>query len=367
MNILITNTRAPGGLELARLLHQAGHRVFSFESFRFHLGLNSKSIIKNYHCSSPRFKPNEYVNQINNVIERENIEMIIPCFEESFYISKFQKKINCSNIYVENIDLLRKVHHKYDFIKLSIELGLNVPESHLIESQEDFDQLGLKSNDYVFKPCFSRYGEEVIISPAIYRFIEGSWVCQKRIFGRSYCTYSTCKAGKVLSLAIYPVEIVFGKVCTSFCSIDQEHSDYKKIKEWVKTFVDKTSFTGQVGFDFIVDQEALAIECNPRMTSGIHLFNDNSNFTQSLFEPMEIVEPQKGVQMNMTLLFGFTPKFYLTAIDKTIKGRDVIFKLNDIWPFINQFSLFFYILILSIRKKLSLSKITSYDIEWNGE
>ncbi|MCT4640764.1 MAG: ATP-grasp domain-containing protein [Bacteriovoracaceae bacterium] len=369
MNILITNSRAPGALELARILSDASYRVFSIESFPVSLCEKSKSVIKEYKAPKPRFESVEYIEMINKICNKESIDLIIPCFEESFFVSKYRDQITCKNIFVDDIKKMKRLHNKYEFIDLCLQLNLDVPRTYLVESDVDFYRLEIDSKDFVFKPCFSRYGEDVLISPKKYTHQKGQWVCQKRLYGKSYCSYAVCVEGNVKALSIYPVEETYGKVCISFKQINEHDKNYKLIKEWILKFVEKTKYTGQIGFDFIVDTKAYAIECNPRMTSGIHLFKDESRFHSSFFSSSKekLLEPKTKEVVSMKLLLLMPGKKFFKHFFKILNSRDVIWNKNDIKPFFSQFIIFLYLVYLSFKYRITISAASSYDIEWNGE
>ena len=59
------------------------------------------------------------------------------------------------------------------------------------------------------------------------------------------------------------------------------------------------NFTGQIAFDFIesADKKLYAIECNPRATSGLLLFQNNDRLDQAFFaETQSPIFPQQGAR-----------------------------------------------------------------------
>ena len=57
------------------------------------------------------------------------------------------------------------------------------------------------------------------------------------------------------------------------------------IRDWVLRFLEGTGFTGSLGFDFIetAGGELYALECNPRMTSGVLLFPEDGRLGRAMF------------------------------------------------------------------------------------
>lgn len=85
--------------------------------------------------------------------------------------------------------------------------------------------------------------------------------------------------------------------------------EHEEIYEWVRQFVQATGFSGQVGFDFIEteDGQLYAIECNPRATSGIHLFHPGDGLVRALIAPeglvkaAEVIIPKQGSKAMLML------------------------------------------------------------------
>ena len=107
------------------------------------------------------------------------------------------------------------------------------------------------------------------------------WIAQEWLEGSKYCTYSICHEGSMRAHATYPVRFAIdGNSCLTFEAI--EHAG---IHEWVEKFAKATNFTGQIAFDFIElpGNKLYAIECNPRATSGVHLFKHENQIDKAFF------------------------------------------------------------------------------------
>lgn len=375
MKVLVTSGRAPASLELIRLLSLGGHTVHVADSFDIHLSKRSKGVFKNHLVPPPRQETIAYGDALENIILEEKIDLVIPTFEESFWVSKFKDRLeaHCS-VFVDDLSKLRKLHNKSDFIKYCLELNIKAPSSKEVHSKQELDHVLKDFNNIVLKPSFSRFGEEVLIQPS-QKQIESidftkqrSWVVQEFLTGPQFCSYALCRDGHVLASAIYPSEIKSNKVSLNF-----RHIEHQAIHDWVKNFALKSNFTGQLSFDFIDSQQGLMpIECNPRMTSGLHLFEDRSDFHtifkndfKSTLTPSLEVKNMMGI---LVILYGISDfKNIMSNIRTFIRSRDIIFRKNDIMPFFDQFRTFIWIAIQSRKKGMSLSKFTTADIEWNGE
>lgn len=375
MRILVTSGRAPASLELIRLLSLGKHQVHVADSLPVHLSLRSKGVTKNHLVPPPRQQTAAYGQELIRIIKEESIDLVIPTFEETFWVARFKKEIeeHCP-VFVDDLNKLRTLHSKSSFIDLCDQLGIATPKSYECTDQDEITKCAQNLESFVLKPTFSRFGEEVLIKPKEkeLRNIEINkdrpWVMQEFLTGDAYCSYALCRGGKVLASAIYPSQIKSNKVSLNF-----SHLEHQVIHDWVKNFAQKTSFTGQLSFDFIENQKGIfAIECNPRMTSGLHLFEDRSDFHQIfLADPATELKPAANVKNMMgilVLMYGLADIKNLVQNIKTfMSSRDIIYRRNDLKPFFDQFRAFIWLSLESRKRGMTISKLTTADIEWNGE
>jgi len=378
-NILITSGRAPGSLELARIFFHRGHKVFTADSMKHHLCSMSRAVEKNFRVPKPRQETLKYIESLIKIIKEYKIEILIPTCEETFYISKYrQKLVKYCEVFVDDFSKLSLYHNKYTFIQFAKTLGLSVPRTQQITNRESANKIIEDSQKIVLKPTYSRYGEDILIAPQSINEFTGKiisasypWVAQEYIKGLQYCSYSIARDGVVLASSVYPSEIKSNQVSLNFSS-----RQHPAIDAWIARFVQKTQFTGQISFDFIVrDNRVYAIECNPRMTSGIHLFAERKDVAEAItnngFITANTLRPQKGISRMMALLviiYGFKnfseiPKHILIFFS----AKDIIFNIRDPLPALSQFLAFISLILKSLKNNISLSKVTTHDIEWNGE
>ena len=117
MNILITGGRAPSALYLTRLFAKAGHNVYIADSTKNHITRYSRYVTKSFHISSPKFSYDKFVDDIECLLKKYDIQMLIPTCEEVFYISMAKKRLaNYSAIYCDDFEKLNLLHNKYKFI-----------------------------------------------------------------------------------------------------------------------------------------------------------------------------------------------------------------------------------------------------------
>ena len=107
-NVLLTGAAGAIGMDLAFSLNQAKINVFATEADRDNFFLVSKSC-KYYNkvFQAPRAGSEEYINRVNEIITKENIDIIIPNpdFEVGF-ISKIREQIQ-SQLFLPSDDTVQ--------------------------------------------------------------------------------------------------------------------------------------------------------------------------------------------------------------------------------------------------------------------
>lgn len=377
--ILITNARSPMTLELARHFNQIGLRVVVTDTSRFPLSHFSKAVKRSYKTPSPRFHPDEFIETLRKISEDEKISMIIPTFEEIFTLAKYKEKFPSScDLFLSSFETLHRLHNKYLFNKRLEELGFLSPCTHLIKESQELKALPFTSS-YILKPSYSRSASNLYLVhdpfnlPDIPLKPHNPYLAQEYLEGDKLCTYSICRDGRLLAHTTYPVRFAIQKSsCITFEAID-----HPPIKEWVLDFVEKENFTGHIAFDFIEtkEKELYAIECNPRCTFGLHLFSKREKIAEKILGTSEgYVAPPIGsrrqIAMGM-LLWGWRKKHHGQSFTLFLKHlfttKDTVFSLKDLKPFLIQPFLFLNYIKESLRLKLSLPALFTYEVDWNNE
>jgi len=375
--VLLTGGRAPATLELARLLHAAGADVFMAESQRWHLCKTSRAIQKNIHVSAPRFNLESYINALIKIIQTEKIDLLIPTCEELFYVAQGRDSLmkHCQ-VLAADIDTLNQLHNKWLFTQMSLGHGLSVPCTELITSKESLPQWLGKS--VVLKRSYSRFSTETLIKPTGQDEVEDiepteqtPWIAQTFVAGKHFCSYSVVHQGKITLHGVYQTTFSVGQgTAISFQSVK-----HAKLFEWVKQFVEAEQFSGQIAFDFIEDQHGklFAIECNPRTTSGIHLFHNQPEILSAFTNPdLELLEPKSKPSILMFPMLWYLLKnirskeSYRQWKTSFRASRDVIFSGRDLLPGLLQGVSVAQLLWLSLKNQMSPLAVSTNDIEWNG-
>lgn len=375
--ILLTGARSFYALELARLLKKSGHTVFASDTTTMHVTRFSNSIKKFYSFPSPRYDAKGFIDTLNRIIIEESIDMVIPIWEEVIYISLHQELLPEScEVFCAPFQLLHDLHHKWNFIKLLGSYGIKAPWSVLLKSNKDFENFEFKK-PYILKKCFSR-GSRFIFKvssnkpPKISIQPNNPWIAQQYLEGDKYCSYSVCSKGHVLAHTAYAVNYTIdGSSCVAFEAI--EHSG---IFGWVKNLAHKTGFTGQIAFDFIVqDGEVYAIECNPRATSGIHLFKPEDKLDLAFLDNTEqTIMPTTGnsQQIGLGMLIyglrmGSRERRFSQYLKKFLTTKDVIYSSSDLAPFCAEPLILISYWLRSKILGVTIPLLFTQDLEWDED
>ena len=381
MKVLVTGLRAPAALEICHHLSRS-HEVFGADSVYFALCRGSQSVKKFFLIPSPRNTPHLFKDKLISIIKSENIDLLIPTCEEIFFISFFKNDIEkFCDVFCDEHDKLKMLHSKWRFLKTLDNFDVAAPDSYCIT---DFSKLNedimQNSKNLVFKSEFSRFASSVFISPQktdmrkLNISESNPLLVQKRIFGTEYCTYGIAHYGKLVAHSCYKPVYKFGVGS----GIYFQSISHTKILNFCEEFCKKNTFHGQIGFDFIDSTEGqlFALECNPRTTSGVHLFSFVENLAcafesgskQSLLKAQTKQAKMNALAMIISSIkLLFSPRQIIQFLKDFWKAKDTLFKLKDPAPFFFQFLLTFEFLTKSVFKKIKLRSAMTHDIEWNEE
>ncbi|MCE9647119.1 MAG: carbamoylphosphate synthase large subunit [Chloroflexi bacterium] len=377
--ILLTGGRAPATLELARAFHRAGHTIFMAESLRGHLSRPSNVIKRNFLVPPPRQQPVNFINALKAIIVENKIDMLVPTCEEVFYVAMGREKLPCL-VFVDSINKLNDLHNKWNFVVNAVGHELFIPETMLIKNQDDLLHAYSQWRQLVIKPVYSRFATRTLIRPTLKQAMstlkfntKSAWIAQEYIQGNQICTYSICLNGRITAHAAYPSTFTAGQgAAIAFKSVNRP-----EIFKWIKTFVEKNSFTGQIAFDFIEAPDGLlyALECNPRTTSGAHLLASHPNFFEAFINPNILsILPQKNhsamlgtAMISYGLVDAFKRKKLRDWFMTFLTSKDVIFDIRDPLPYLLQFRGIWTYLMLARAQKITALEASTFDIEWNGE
>jgi predicted ATP-grasp superfamily ATP-dependent carboligase len=274
----------------------------------------------------------------------------------------------------DDLDTLARLHHKGGFIEELKRAGELVPKTAVIRDLSDW-QRAVEEIPFpaVLKPAYSRFAtqvhfmEEPAAEPPV--SLDRPWVLQERIPGPQLSTYAVAHRGRLTAYSCY--RRVF-RVGTG-SSITFRHEPEPLLYRWTERLVKRYRYTGQIAFDFIrsdEDGKYYPLECNPRATSGIHLFTDASLVEAMTGNPSACAFPDPGVKAMLgipVLLYGWRQEKPRKWLKTLATHRDVIFDRRDLLPSLGQGISLLYLCMTALRRRIPLLKLTTWDIEWEGE
>jgi predicted ATP-grasp superfamily ATP-dependent carboligase len=356
--ILILGARAPIALELARSFSAFGCRVIMADSLTWTLARWSNSVERYYTLPPPNTQLGKYIEELKQILSKERVTHLIPTCEEAFFISMHKNELPCT-VWTADFNLMNQLHNKQDFIQLA-RTYFNVPETIPTSMFSDWST----SKDYVFKPIYSRFATSVIInkdSEYCKRTIQqpDKWIAQERIHGKEICVYTIWNNGVLKAFAAYHPLIRIGKGS----GIYFEPYFNQQLFEQIQTFGTAINYTGQLCFDFIVNEKgAFVLECNPRGTSGAHLLH-HQLAPAFLTDDCYVITSTKTFSIKAAILLTkplslFTKRFHTST--------DVILTSKDLLPGILQPLSLLEIMYIKFKHNKTWLGATTGDIEWNG-
>ena len=363
---------------LARLLIDAGHAVTLVDHLKYPLAANSQSEIPYFRIPAFSENPEAAGDALLNFIEQRGIALVIPTCEEVLHLGAlWARRAPKAVLFAPKMADLSQVHHKYDFIRLCEELDLPTPRTHLIVSRLELERHAPKARDLVFKPVWSRFGSQVLISPnakaldKIHPTAEAPWVAQEYVNGTELCIYAVARAGKLVALSAYRGLVRAGPGA-AVCFAPESST---QLRPFVEKIVSATEWTGQISFDVMLTQDSsiLPLECNPRATSGLHFFRDGAAFSQTILGPLAGGEPDVTAPQTVPLalwLYGLPMllrrKQRSVFLDALRRSDDVMRWPTDRVGYPAQLRAVVELAQIAWRKKISLERASTWGIEWNG-
>jgi hypothetical protein len=361
--VLITGARAPVAVDLGRSFAAAGYAVHFADSVTPWAARFSKAATAVHRLPPPRTAFAAFRQALDRLVERINPIAIIPTCEEVFYVSA----TGLPNVLAPPLPILRKLHSKIDFAHHAAALGLDVPETWRIETQDDLNRLSFAPTELVFKPEFSRFATHTRIRPAIAPEVTHPLAAQVFVAGDEICLWSFARDGKIVAWAAYrprwrhgtSAAFAFERVkCPAALSVAQ-------------TIAAADAITGHLSFDFIITPEgkAIPIECNPRAVSGLHLFDAAPDLARAMLGEGVANAPTTDLRylgLAMALLGPAAGRFGDLARDVR-QGRDVIGRAGDRLPMIGALLDAGRFAIRGAFGGRSASAQSTHDIEWNGD
>jgi predicted ATP-grasp superfamily ATP-dependent carboligase len=375
--VLITGARAPVALELSRRFAREGAEVFLADSIGMPGARFSFSVRRYVRLPAPIDDPPAYADALAAAVREHGIDLVVPTCEEIYYVARFADRIPC-RVFADSFETLDRLHNKHSFARLVRSEHADVPRSELVRGDIGGDDL----RRLVLKPVYSRFAASTLRSPSEDEFArvrteKREWLAQERVYGTEYSTYGVADRGRLLAHACYHSEYrVDGGSGVLFKNVSAEKT---RILAFVRELVAQIGFTGQIGFDLIEaeDGRTYVLECNPRATSGVHLFApDDDRLARAILDPDSVPETAVAAGIGRKLAFAlvFTEevsRFHVgrwpRLVADSIRTPDAVFEWRDPLPFAAAGLSLSEIILIAIRKRKKLTAAATHDIEFDGQ
>ncbi|MGO2745011.1 carbamoyl-phosphate synthase large subunit [Microbacterium sp.] len=378
----MTSSRNTFALDIIRKLGSVGHTVVASDTYRDAIGNHSKYASEHAVTASPRFDTDQFISDISDIVTRHDIDLIIPTFEEAFYLAARVEDLPAGvRLYAGRFEALARLHDKASFKRLVTDAGVPVPETIVATDDASLAAAIEKYPRYFARAAFSRGGIGLLTNtgPLAGNIAvedckptpDQPWLVQPFVDGPMVCSYSTIVDGRITSHCTYraPEQWAHSTGIT-FLAVDSTDT-----LAYTQRIIDALGgdFTGQLSFDFVDnDGQLYAIECNPRPTNGVILLEAEEfalALTGETADPA-VVEPGVERQVSAAVLAdAFTEplKHLPTTLHDLIKVKDVGSGWHDSMAMMWSPATLIHGAKLSHGQRKELLGALGDDIVWNGE
>jgi hypothetical protein len=357
----------------------------------YHVCKFSRAVKHSYLVPAPHYDAQGFITAILHAISDAQIDLIIPLHEEIFYLAESQEPEITNRLLAPEWSTLLELHNKWTFSGFLASHSLAAPKAFLCSSPSDV-RAAISSTkcSWAVKPVFGRAATHVyhlqphddVPEELMEDLASGNqYIAQEWLTGQRYCSYMVARAGKIQAFGLYPVvETIDGSSCVYFRSV--AHPEIEQYCSRVAAALPGV-VAAQLAFDFIDTPQygVVAIECNPRATSGIHLFSGTTLLAQSLvtgppapkrgerYTTFTVIPPQgtrrqlaPGMMMWKKSERGL--KAYLAHMKRLMGSKDVVFSGRDLLPSLMQPFLLTSYYEICRERKMKLPDMFQDDVVW---
>jgi len=312
VRVLITSSRMPFALGMVRRLAGEGRAIYAADDYSLSSGSHSKYLAGHFVYPSPRSDTTGFLAELERIVREHEIDVLVPTFEETFYIStQIERLSRLTKVFASPFSTLAALHNKGAFGRLVAKLGLPIPATVVVTSNDELREATGRVGKYFARAAFSRGGISCLANAGplagrldideIHPTPELPWLVQPFVEGETVCSYSTAHEGRVSSHLMYRIP----RQHKHSTGIQFEAIDATESLKLIEPIVAELGYTGQISFDFLVTDDGLTfVECNPRATDGL-LLMPRDELAAGLLEPRAetfVLEPGGRVQLDFAVL-----------------------------------------------------------------
>jgi len=370
-----------------RKLGRQGHTVVAADTFPSAPGNHSKYASRACLTPSPRHEPARYVSEVASIVAAEGIDLIVPSFEEVFYMAREEERLPASARFFPSFEVLAMLHDKVSFVRFAESVGLTVPRSIVVRSREELEAAVAMFPRYFVKPVFSLGGVDLYTNSGklagasdLSNFAPTKWrpaVVQEYVEGEDVCSFSVVQHGRITahSTYVHPREIEHSG------GIVFESIDAPECVQIAQRIASATQYHGQLSFDLMrrPDGEMVLIECNPRPTAGVHVMPEDM-FVEGLLDTAgkELRVAPAGMRRKYVVALLRDMVLHFKEAREDAKhlmsdAKEVVGDPDDLMPAIYQ--VLSYSRVIAYRKQLKVKTKRPTDLKaayfedvcWNAE
>ncbi|MCJ1480881.1 hypothetical protein MMC06_001036 [Schaereria dolodes] len=307
--ILVTGVGMAKGLTLARMFHEAGHKVIGadFEPYGVPVcGRFSNALHRFYALPLPNEIDGSayYIHDLLTLIRKEKVNLWVTCsgvasaVDDGHAKEVIEKRSDCKVIQFVAATTAT-LHEKHSFIQYTTMLGLPTPATYNVASRAAVHQVlhGADVKQYIMKSVgvddAARGNMTLLPRPTVsetYHHIsrisiskDKPWVLQQYIRGDEYCTHALVVKGEVRVFVACPSS----ELLMHYQALPPESALSRAMLKFTQEFAMRSGLgmTGHLSFDFMIEEipresglemKLYPIECNPRAHTAVVLFNGQS-------------------------------------------------------------------------------------------
>ncbi|TDZ38933.1 hypothetical protein C8035_v006946 [Colletotrichum spinosum] len=349
--VLVTGVGMTKGLALARLFHEAGHRVVGADFSPWACGSRSRALSAYHVLKKPgRGGADPYLDSVLRIVKAEGVDLWVSCsgvgsaIEDGIVKEVIEARTGCKAVQFD-VARTETLHQKDSFMAYTRDVaGLEVPESHLITRRDDMiaalDKAAGLSHDAVDEKSKGKQKRFIVKAVGMndrgrgdmtllplptekqtYDFInrlerlgmsdKEPWLLQEFIQGQEFCTHSLVVRGEVRAF----VACRSAELLMHYVALPADSALSLAMLGFTKTQAASfgSSFTGHLSFDFIISDTDVAkaetckpeelslypIECNPRAHTAVALFANTPEMVEQYLAVVdgtpatEVVTPKR--------------------------------------------------------------------------
>ena len=377
--VLITGARAPVALDLARSFAAAGFEAHLADSVPSAMAQLSHAPAGLHRYASPRRDQAGFRRDLARLVAAMDPVLIVPTCEEVFHLAAAAPALGLADrLFAPAFGTLRRLHGKGAFADLCAELGLTSPETRRLESVAAPNALAAERASLVFKPEYSRAGVRTLVRPSLEALAAvrpspaEPWCAQRFVAGQEACFYAVAREGRLVAFAAYgPRWQLRGGASYAFEPLETAMGE--RLRAMAAVLAERVVIRGQFACDAVIDGDGRPwlIECNPRATSGVHLFQPAA-LAQAMLDGAEAAPIDRLRYLAPAMwIFGLPEAIVRGRLRQwradLARGEDVIGAPADRAPVAGALvdSAAFQLAALAHGRPLA-AEMTA-DIEWNGE